>query len=230
MMPRRRDLILAGLGVGALATAEVLRPRRRLVLLKSNIKIEDVLPQSFGTWQAQASSGLVGPEMAGRLAKTLYSETVQRTYDDSVSGATVMLLAAYGDTQSDLLQLHRPESCYPAVGFTLNLSRPDNLPVGRGVLPARRVIATAGERTENIFYWTRLGERIPQSGGQQRNARLQNAMEGFVADGILVRCSVVGEPEASFKVLHRFVPQMLAAARSDGRPALIGTKLSRQIA
>ncbi|MBL8770974.1 MAG: EpsI family protein [Phenylobacterium sp.] len=230
MMPRRRDLLIAGLGVGALAAAEGLRPRRRLVLLKSNAKIEDVLPQSFGAWQAHPSSGLVGPEMAGRLAKTLYSETVQRTYDDKVTGATVMLLAAYGDTQSDLLQLHRPESCYPAVGFTVTLTQPDNVRVGQGVLPARRVIAQTSERTENILYWTRLGERIPQSGGQQRDARLQNAMEGYVADGILVRCSVVGEPEESFKVLRRFVPEMLAASRKDGRPALIGTKLSSQIA
>lgn len=230
MMPKRRDLILAGLGVAALGAAEWLRPRKRLVLLKSSIKIDDVLPQKFGSWQAQPSSGLVGPEMAGRLARTLYSETVQRVYDDSAGGARVMLLAAYGDTQSDLLQLHRPESCYPAVGFTVTLSKTDNVPVGRGILPARRVIAVANEQAENIVYWTRLGERIPQSAGQQRDARLQNAIEGYVPDGILVRCSVVGDSDASFDVLHRFVPEMLAAARKDGRPALIGTKLSRQIA
>lgn len=230
MMPRRRDMILAGLGVAALASAQALRPRKRLVLLKDKVKIEDVLPMSFGTWEAQGSSGLVGPEMAGRLARTLYSETVQRVYDDRTTGTTVMLLAAYGDTQSDLLQLHRPESCYPAVGFAIAESRADNLPIGQAVLPGRRVVATVSERVENIFYWTRLGERIPQSGSQQRDARLKNAMEGYVADGILVRFSVVGDRDPSFKVLHRFVPELLAATRPEGRPALIGTRLARQFA
>jgi hypothetical protein len=54
-------------------------------------------------------------------------------------------------------------------------------------------------------------------------------MEGYVADGILVRCSVVGEPDRSFDILHRFVPELLAATPTDGRPALVGTQLARQI-
>ena len=71
---------------------------------------------------------------------------------------------------------------------TITQTKAEDLPVGgKGLLPVRRVIATASENQENIVYWTRLGERLPQSGGEQRDARLKNAMEGFVADGILVR-------------------------------------------
>jgi EpsI family protein len=229
-MIRRRDLILAGLGVAALGTAEYLRPRRRLVLAK-NLKIDDIIPKKFGHWEAEASSGLVGPEMAGRLARSLYSETVQRTYHDANSGAAVMLLAAYGDTQSDLLQLHRPESCYPAVGYSVTLTKPENIAITRdGWLPARRVIATTGDTTENIIYWTRLGERLPQSGGEQRNARLANSIDGIVADGILMRCSMVGDSDTSFRQLDTFVVDLLAATRRDGRPALVGTKLARMMA
>lgn len=230
-MIRRRDLVMGGLAAATLGTAEALRPRHRLILLQKNVKIEDVIPKAFGGWEAEVSSNLVSPEQAGRLARTLYSETVQRIFHHPDMERPVMLLAAYGDTQSDLLQLHRPESCYPAVGYTVTLTQPENLPLApNAILPARRVVAVANETTENIVYWTRLGERIPQDGGQQRDARLLNAMEGYVADGILMRCSVIGDTEECFRILNNFIPAMLAATRRDGRPALIGTKLARQIA
>jgi EpsI family protein len=229
MSLRRRDIVMAGLGVAALGTAEALRPRKRMVLLKGGT-IAEAIPPEFGNWVSN-NADLVSPEQAGRLAKTLYSETVGRAYENTADGSVVLILAAYGDTQSDLLQLHRPESCYPAVGFTVSLSEPTTVKVGPGdLLPGRRVIATIEERVENIIYWTRLGERLPKSGGEQRDARLANAMDGYVADGILVRCSVVGESAQAFATLQRFIPEMLAAVRSDLRPALIGTRLAQRVA
>lgn len=227
-MIARRDLMLAGLGVAALGTAEALRPRRTLKLLKPGGTIEAALPAKFGSWESQ-SAELVSPAQAGRLAASLYSETVGRTYYDNDSGAQVLLLAAYGDTQSDLLQLHRPESCYPAVGFTLTLSEPTTVPVGASRVPGRRVIAMMEDREENIIYWTRLGERLPQGAGDQRTARLRNAMDGYVADGILVRFSALGEKTEGFAQLERFIPQLLRAAPKDLLPALVGTSLARQI-
>lgn len=228
MSLRRRDMILAGLGVAALGTSETLRPRKRLVLLK-NGTIAEAIPPQFGNWISN-NADLVSPEQAGRLAKTLYSETVGRAYDNTADGSTVLILAAYGDTQSDLLQLHRPESCYPAVGFSVAMTEPTKVNIGGGQLPGRRVVATIEDRVENIIYWTRLGERLPQSGGEQRDARLANSIDGFVADGILVRCAVVGESERSFATLERFIPEMLRAVRTDLRPALIGTQLAQRVA
>ena len=229
-MMRRRDIMLAGLGVAALGVAEVLKPRKRLILLKGQT-LAEALPVTFGAWESQTAEGLVTPEQAGRLARTLYSEIVQRTYLDRDSGAEVMLLVAYGDTQSDLLQLHRPESCYPAVGFTIESSRPlDLLLANQVTLPARRVVAVTEDRRENIVYWSRLGERLPRDGEEQRADRLANAMEGYVPDGILVRCSVLGDSDQAFAVLDRFVPELLRATTRPMRPALVGTKLADQIA
>ncbi|OHB26407.1 MAG: EpsI family protein [Phenylobacterium sp. RIFCSPHIGHO2_01_FULL_69_31] len=226
----RRLALMGGLGVAALAASEALRPRRHLVLLKKGT-IEEAVPTTFGNWTAHAASDLVSPEQAGRLANSLYSELVSRAYLDEETGTTAFALLAYGDTQSDLLQLHRPESCYPAVGFTLQMTKPLDLPIGgTAVLPSRQVTATLEDRVENILYWTRLGERLPQGGGEQRTARLQNAMEGYVADGILARFSVVGDPRASFEVLGRFVPALLQAIPAERRAALIGTDLSRRMA
>ena len=227
-MIRRRDLLLLGLGATALGLSEALRPRHRLVLLRSGT-IEDAVPREFGTWESQVAD-LINPEQAGRLANSLYSEIVHRIYYDRETEASVMMLIAYGDTQSDLLQLHRPESCYPAVGFSLALSRTDQIPVAAGsAVPGRRVIATIEDRRENILYWTRLGELLPQSGGEQRTARLENAIRGNVPDGALVRFSVVGDSAPSFDILKRFVPQLLRATPRDKLPALIGTRLARKV-
>lgn len=229
-MMRRRDLLIAALGLSAAGAAEALRPRRKLVLLKGGT-IADSMPMTFGTWTAEGSDSLVSPDQAGRLAKTLYSEIVQRIYHDDSTGAAVMMLAAYGDTQSDLLQLHRPESCYPAVGFNIESSVPATIKLAGGaMLPVRKVVATAEDRRENIVYWTRVGEELPLSGKEQREVRLQNALDGFVGDGILLRCSTVGESAASFAVLDNFIPTLLAAVPRNKRPALISTRIAQQTA
>lgn len=227
---RRRDLIIAGLGLAAAGTAEYLRPRKRLVLLKGST-IERLVPITFSSWSSETASGLVSPDQAGKLAKTLYSEIVERTYHDAHTGAEVMMLAAYGDTQSDLLQLHRPEVCYPAVGFKIDSAKEADIPVsGTAVLPARKVVAEQQGRRENIVYWTRLGEMLPQSAKAQRAALFKNAVHGFVADGILMRCSIVGDTTESFQLLDRFVPDLLTAVNRAQRPALIGTRLTQQMA
>jgi EpsI family protein len=227
---RRRDLVLAALAVGALGAAEAVRPRKRMLLLKAGRTIDDTIPKAFAGWQAESVANLVGPEQAGRLARTLYSETVTRVYYEAGTGAAVMLLAAYGDTQSDLLQLHRPESCYPAVGYTLERADSVELPLpGGGILPARRVIAHSEQRTENILYWTRMGEQLPRTGGEQRVARLENAMKGYVPDGILVRVSVLGEADKAFPIADRFAGTMLRAIPKDRRAALVGSDLAQRI-
>lgn len=227
-MIRRRETVLAGLGLSALGLAEALKPRKTVKLLKQGGTIEAALVGRFGTWVSQAAD-LVSPAQAGRLASSLYSEMVGRAYLDESTGEEVFVLAAYGDTQSDLLQLHRPESCYPAVGFTMTLSQPTAVPLANSTIPGRRVIATMEGRSENIIYWTRLGERLPQTAGDQRDARLLNAIEGFVADGILMRFSAIGEANKAFAIIERFIPLMLKATPKDLRPALIGTDLARRI-
>lgn len=225
----RRGLLMGGLAVVAAGTAEALRPRHRLVLLKQG-NLANALPNTFGPWTAEGSNGLVSPDQAGRLAKSLYSEIIERIYTNSDNGAQVMLLAAYGDTQSDLLQLHRPESCYPAVGFNIASTVPANIPISpRVAAPGRRVVAVQEGRTENIVYWTRIGEFLPQSASEQRRVRLDNAMHGYVADGILFRCSILGKPEACFPLLDQFVPGLLATVKPDKLPAIVGSRLARQM-
>jgi len=229
-MISKRDLLFGALCVSAAAGAYALKPRKRLVLLKEG-KIADAVPVNFGAWSAENSDGLVQPKTEGELAATLYSEMVGRIYHNSVDGSAIMMLIAYGDTQSDLLQLHRPESCYPAVGFNLVSSKPVAVKLlGGGLLPARRVVARTSDRQENIVYWARMGEYLPASASEQREVRLRTAMEGFVPDGALVRFSIVDdEADRAFTRMDRFIPELLSAIVADKRAALVGTALAKQV-
>jgi EpsI family protein len=227
-MIARRDLLIGAACIAAAGTAYALKPRKRLVLLTGG-KMADALPIRFGDWSAEQSDGLVQPKTEGELAALLYSEIVGRIYHQASTGTAVMMLVAYGDTQSDMLQLHRPESCYPAVGFNILSSVPGELVLSGGtVVPVRRVVAAAQGRQENIVYWARMGEYLPASSGEQRKVRLQTAMEGYVPDGALLRFSNVGaDSEASFRALDAFVRELLSSVVADKRRALIGTRLAK---
>lgn len=227
---KRRDLIFGGMGLAALGTAEALRPRRRLKLLQGTT-IKASMPARFGPWSSEESTDYIGPELSGSLTRALYSEIVPRTYFHDETDEGVAILAAYGDTQSDLLQLHRPEFCYPAVGFNLSENRAIKMPLGNGaLLPARKVVATRSGRTENIVYWTRMGEDLPQSAGEQRTTRIRQSIEGYVPDGILMRVSALGDSEPAYELLGQFIPAFLHAMTVQRRKPFIGSKLAQTMA
>ena len=228
-MIARRDLLIGAAAAGAAGLALALKPRRHVSLL-GKIKLENVVPESFPGWSAEASQGLVKPKPQG-LAAELYNEEVQRVYYNPDTETAVMVLIAYGGTQSDTLQLHRPEVCYPAIGFAIQSKAPGLLPLPGGTgLPLVRLVAVAGEREENILYWTRVGEALPTNGESQRSILVKDAMRGFVPDGVLVRCSTINiDHAAAFKVLDAFVPAFLKAVGASGRPALVGTDLAKAL-
>lgn len=227
-MIARRDL-LAGLAcLGAMGTAEWLRPRRQLVLMPAGATLKQIVPSSFGSWRGGESGDIVIPRTEGSLAARLYSDELGRLYrnaDDDTS--EVMLLAAYGKSQSDALQLHRPEVCYPANGFGIAYRKFVDIAIGGFTIPAVALTAVAGSRFEDIVYWTRLGEALPRTAGEQREDRLAAAMAGYVGDGVLMRASAVrseGDP-AKFDQLREFLAQLVAATAPGDRPALIGKNL-----
>src|SRR3546814_1503171 len=108
----------------------------------------------------------------------LYSDTLTRLYSHAGTGERVMLLMAYGSTQSDLLQLHRPETCYPAFGYRISRSAVASLDFGARDLPVRELIAVGPARTESILYWTRVGDALPpsNSGSDEHTSELQSLM------------------------------------------------------
>lgn len=222
----RRDLLLGGALLGAAGAAAALTPRNRLVLLGDQ-KLDDIIPNRIGSWTHIESTGFVLPKSPGSLADRLYSQTLTRLYA-SPDRPPVMLVIAYGAVQNDLLQLHRPEVCYAAVGFTISDSQRATVELGgNAVLPVRELVATTESRTEEICYWTRIGDDLPTDGREQRWVKLRQQMRGYLADGILVRMSTLGGDDVSqFAELRRFAADMVDAVKPADRAILIGRPLA----
>ncbi len=216
----RRDMLLgtallATTGLGLAATT-LNRPRKL-----PGGGLEALVPEQLGAWRSIGNAGVIAAE-EGDLSRSTYDEVLTRVYV-AEGQPPIMLLIAYGGNQSGTTQLHRPEACYPAAGFVL--SKPRDILVeataGRAI-PARLVEATSTSRTEQILYWTRVGDDFPRSPAQQRWAVVRDNLRGEVPDGILVRVSTIGEqlPNA-LSVLTGFV-QALTSAAASARALLVG--------
>jgi EpsI family protein len=229
-MTNRRDILIGAACLAGAGAAFAMTPRKKLSLLADR-KLEDVIPRTAPGWKSVDVSDLVQPKEEGSLAARLYNQTVGRGYQHDQTGIQLMMLAAYGQSQSNDLMLHRPETCYPASGFRISANEPARLALpGGGVLPARRLVADAPGRREAILYWSRLGEDLPVSNREQRLDRVRTAMSGYVADGLLMRVSALGaDPELVFPHLESFVPVLLQATAPQARSVLVGTQLARSI-
>lgn len=227
----RRDLLISAACFAGGAAGYGLKPRRH-VSLQGSAKLDQFVPRSVGAWTSRDVSDLVAPKTPDSLMAKLYGEAVGRIYRQATTGTEVMMLLAHGDTQSNDLQLHRPEVCYPAFGFSISASKAISLPLPGGVsLPARRLIASAPGRQEYIIYWSRLGEFLPTDGSQQRIDRLTTSMHGFVADGLLARFSSLGsDSDATFSMLQGFIGELVRAVPINQRLALIGTLRASEMA
>lgn len=209
----------------AAGSAAALKPRREEPLLK-NAKLADVVPAAFLGWTSEEAGDPYAVNGEGTLSAKLYNELVTRRYLNAAGDVQVMALFAYGGRQSDELQLHRPEVCYPAFGYNLVRNEPLSLSLGGGAnVPARRLAAAAEGRSESIIYWSRMGEKIPRDGGEQRKARLEIAMQGIIPDGLLCRFSVAGNfPEYDWKAIEGFVSELVVAVEPNMRKVLIGSE------
>lgn len=219
----RREFLLGGLMVGALGTAEFLRPRQEIDLM-GELMLEEIVPNTLGPWQSVEDASLVQPVQEGSLMDTLYDGLLTRRYVNQQTGAQIMVLMAYGHSQTDSLQLHRPEVCYPAVGIPIIAQADTAITFGTKTIPAVQLVAQSPSRTEDIIYWSRMGEEFPQSASRQRAVKLKMAMRGYIPDGILVRVSQLrtgGEPD--YTLIKAFIQEMLTGIKPTERAPLIGT-------
>lgn len=230
-MASRRDLVLGAACLAGAGAAFALTPRR-YVSLMPRASLEQIAPAAFSTWTSRDVTDLVAPKVEGSLESRLYDQTLERIYTDSASGAELMLLVAHGDTQSNELQLHRPEVCYPAFGFEISSSRQFPLRLGAdALLPVRSLVADAPGRRETIVYWTRLGEFLPTNESEQRIDRIKTALHGVVSDGLLARFSLVGDdPASAAQTIEGFIGSFVRAVAPAHRPAFVGTSLAQALA
>jgi EpsI family protein len=225
----RRDFVFGGTFALAGAGALALQPRKRLVLLGDR-QLDDVIPQQIGDWKNIPSSNFILPKSPGSLADRLYSQTVSRLYQSPTMMPMVVVIA-YGAVQNDLLQLHRPETCYAAVGYTISASRRRLLPIGGdALLPVRELTARNDLRMEQICYWTRIGDDLPTDGQEQRRVKLKQQLNGYLSDGVLVRISTAAPDDPRvFEQMRIFASEMLADMKPADRTILVGRPLAANL-
>lgn len=217
----RRNMILGGTLLAASAVGYIRQPQPVTKPMKDE-ELEKLIPTRVGEWQFLTSSGLVMPP-PDEASETLYDQVFTRIYT-APGKPSIALLIAYSSVQNGLLQLHRPEICYPAAGFRLSdtVRAPLRLPNGEEI-HTRAFTAKGPQRSEYVFYWTRLGEYLPDSWLDQRIAVVKANLKGQIPDGILVRASVLADADVRAQSdLRRFMEDLLADLSPAGRRLLVG--------
>lgn len=207
------------LGVGGAAMARQPVPVATPVLKKA---LERLIPLKVGDWTYHDQSGIVLPP-PDALSDSLYSGLVTRSYV-AASRSSIMLLVAYSNVQDGMLQVHRPEACYPANGYRLSPTRVQNVSNGvGGIIPSNVFSADGVSRTEQILYWTRVGGFFPTSWLDQRIAVVRANISGAIPDGVLVRVSTLAPDMTSAQAdLTTFAEQLVRTASPAARQLMIG--------
>lgn len=219
----RRHFVIGAILAGASAGAYAAQPKVRYAPLDKE-RFLSWVPQKIGPWTVVSASGVVLPP-SDALSERLYDNLVTRVYaaDDE---PPVMLCIAYNYKQDGILQLHRPEICYPAGGYSLS----PTLPVALSIAPGREIGANAftasgPERVEQVLYWTRVDDAFPRSWLDQRIIVMKANLRGDIPDGALMRVSIAEtEPARSLEILRRFLATFLEVAPQPLKRVLVGDR------
>lgn len=216
----RRKFILGATFLASAALANARLPHTKTDVLGDR-KLDDIVPKKFGEWEFVAASGLVTAPQ-DQLSQLLYSQLITRVYA-SPNNPSVMLLIAQSGSQTGLLQVHRPEFCYTAGGYSLSPVINHDIILRSKRLPTNQLTAVGSGQVEQIIYWTRVGHRLPQSWVGQRLAVAEDNLAGMVPDAVLARVSVI-EPdrERATHLLDSFTRSMVESLSPLGRRALVG--------
>ena len=219
-----RYLLMLGLMLASAALAAALRPSISLADERTPIDLKAMVPRAFGDWQERLIG--VGHIIDPRMQQTIdeiYSETLTRTYINS-DGYQIMLSIAYGKNQSDALQLHKPEVCYPAQGFQLMDKQASSLAATNITLPTTRLLTKLDRREEPVTYWTVVGDHVTKGGIDKKLTEMRYALNNRIADGMLIRVSSIdGDSAKAYKFQDQFAQQMLAAIDPQYRDRFSGT-------
>lgn len=218
-----RRKVLMGLGMAAVAGfAQARQPAINTLPLEEG-ELAGLMPERMGQWTFMTESGLVLPP-SDALSDRLYDNLVTRIYTNP-EGKAAMFLMAYNNSQDGVLQIHRPETCYPAGGFVLSETRPMEVALPSAGLPAQVFSADSRTRDEVVLYWTRVGEAFPQRWSEQRLTVAQDNLRGIIPDGMLARVSTLGsDVGVELPVLEDFVVSLHNEAPPKLRGLLFGAQ------
>jgi EpsI family protein len=206
-----RAWLIAAAMVCAAVMAKVLTPEPMSSAQSAReVRLAERIPTSFGDWRVDETVIPIqpSPDVQATLDQ-VYSDVLARTYVNG-RGERVMLSIAYGAQQSRTLQVHKPEVCYVAQGFTVSRITPSAVPHSGQFIRAVRLMSTKGLRYEPITYWIRMGDVQVQGWWEQNWARLGAGLTGRTTDGVLFRVSSISrDVEEAYSVHDRFIDALL---------------------
>lgn len=221
-----RNFVLMALMVAAAVLAPQLRATTSLADQRPPIDLENMVPRQFGEWQEQTGLAvqLVNPEVQANVNR-LYSATLSRTYINPV-GYRIMLSIAYGKDQSDTLQVHKPEICYPAQGFQVRSKERFLLDMPERTFPATRLMTALGQRFEPVTYWVVLGDDVTRGGVDKKLKEMRySLLEQTMPDGMLVRVSSIDrDAQKAFELQRAFATALVNAIAPENRSRFAGKK------
>ncbi|MAS40303.1 MAG: EpsI family protein [Porticoccaceae bacterium] len=227
--PRTRiwaSLVIAVAMVVTSAVAYALKPTIALAERLGKLELESAIPTRFGDWveETRARGAVVNPQQQA-VIDAIYSDTLSRTYVNS-RGERVMLSVAYGVDQRDGLQVHKPEVCYPAQGFSVQSIRKSQVEVEGRSIPVKRVQTRLGQRRiEPVTYWMTVGETVVLGGLDKKLAEMRYSFDGVYPDGLLFRVSTIdADANRAFSLQDRFLHDIVAALDPKVRDRIAGSE------
>jgi len=213
-------LMLLAAGLGA-----AMRPTIRLADERPPIDLKAMVPTAFGEWREEPNviAQVVNPQQKSVIDK-IYSQTLSRTYINP-QGYRIMLSIAYGKNQSDALQLHKPEICYPAQGFVLLSKQADQLDLLGRPIAATQIATSLGQRFEPVTYWMVVGDHISTGGTDKKLIEMRYALKGVIPDGMLVRVSSIDKNTGEAYALQKqFANAMVESIDPEHRQRFAGNR------
>jgi EpsI family protein len=221
----RRAMLASLFMTAASIAAHKLTPTTKLANLNGSFHLESSIPHEFGNWKVDASNyiGVINPQTE-QLIKATYSQTLSRTYIDNHNNR-IMLSIAYGDDQTNSgSEVHHPEVCYPAQGFSLNSQKFDSIPSQIGDIRVKRLETSLGSRRfEPVTYWITIGDQIALTGIEKKLAELRHGIHGEIVDGLLFRVSTIDQNSArAYSIQDEFIRELIPQITISTRQRIFG--------
>lgn len=223
MLTMKKNMAISATLISAFLVSVVMAPTKRIADVFPKIDLETMIPKQFGEWRIDDTVApvITSPDIQANL-NLIYNQTLNRSYINE-RGDRLMLAIAYGGDQSDSMQVHKPEVCYPAQGFQIIRQKDGMLDSGFGVFPVRWLVAQQGQRIEPVTYWIKIGDSVVSNGVQWKLKQLAYGLTGRVPDGMLFRVSSISANEnSSFEIHQSFIRSILESLPKELRTRLIG--------
>ena len=199
------------------------QPTRKMAELYPRQPLGNLFVNQVGQWTLDTTTLNVPlpPDVAAQV-KEIYTEVADRSYVTK-DGRRMMVTVAYGRDQSDGFKVHRPEVCYAAQGFTVGDAIDAKLDLGGRQIDVKHVDTHKDARSEPVTYWMVIGDNVVNTPSKHKYFQMKYALEGLIADGLLVRVSSLStDPAQAYEEQAAFVRDWVAHVPASQRARLFG--------